>query len=147
VVLIIFGTWFVFSEDTLQAIIKDSLAEHRIDSELHGLKKGLFYVLSIDTVALKRNNAELISLRNVTLRIHPLSLFRLSLNSVIEGEVYGGTLAGNIKFAKDTQHLDLTMNKVRVGEIVFLKHLGLTGEGTLSGKMIIADTTGHVEFA
>lgn len=146
-ILLVFGTWFVFSENTLQTIIKDSLAEHRIDSELHGLKKGLFYVLSIDTVVLKRNSAELISLHNVTLRIHPLSLFRFSLNGVIESEVYGGTLSGSVKFTKNTKHVNLTMNKVRVGEVVFLKHIGLTGQGTLSGKMVMADATGRVEFA
>jgi type II secretion system protein N len=146
-ILIVFGTWFVFSENTLQTIIKDSLAEHNIDSELHGLKKGLFYVLSVDTVVLKRNNAELILLRNVILRIHPLSLFRFSLNGVIESEVYGGTLSGSVKFTKNAKHLALTMNKVRIGEAVFLKHLGLTGQGLLSGKVVIDDATGHVDFA
>lgn len=146
-VLIVFGPWFVFSPNTLQAIIEDSLSAHRIDTELHGLKKGLLYTIHIDRAVLRRNSHELISLHNLSLRIHPVSLFISSLRGAIDGEVYGGTISGSMKFTKDTQQMNFSLKEVSISEIVFLKRIGLAGKGTLSGTAAITDAAGHVEFA
>lgn len=146
-ILILCGPWVVFSPDTLQAIIEDSLAAHGIDAELHGLKKGLLYTIDIDTAVLRRDSHELVTFRNLSLRVYPFSLFFFSLRGVLDGEVYGGAVSGRMEFTRDTQQITCSLNDVSISEIVFLKRMGLAGRGRLSGTLRINDSTGHAEFA
>jgi type II secretion system protein N len=138
--------WIVFPETAIQTIIEDSVAGSQFVLEAQGLKKGLFYTMDIDALALKGRQGELISVKNIRTYINPLfvPLFQLRLTG--NGAVGDGNISGNLTLSKAKIKADMSFQKVGFGDLYFLKLTGIKGKGTLSGSFTISNSGGHAEF-
>ncbi|MEW6587209.1 MAG: type II secretion system protein GspN, partial [Nitrospirota bacterium] len=145
--LAVFGVWFVFTDTTIRTVIEDSFTDNNVSTELKGVRKGLFYSVFIDSMALKQDGAEIASLENVSIRVHPFSLLRANLSGSVEGTMYGGNVSGRIKFARNSRDLNLDMEKIRIEQVEFLKRIGIKGTGTISGRFVADEAGAHIEFS
>ena len=144
--LIFWGIWIAFPKTSIQSIIEDSLGSERLTLEVKGFRKGLFYSLSGDRLALKRSGEEQISLSGIRGRINPLSLIVMRLNLSFDGNMGGGNISGLVDVSRNKTRIEMNVKKARINEIPLFKVAGLQGTGIISGRLMMADGTGHVEF-
>ena len=137
--------WFVFPETSIQTIIEDSLGRE-FDTQVKGLRKGLFYNLHIDRLRLEHAGKEVISLDDIDAHVNPLSLLLLRLNLTTDGKVSGGTISGKMDLSKGGMHMRLDVKKADISEISLFRLAGIRGRGAISGRFIMTDETGHIEF-
>lgn len=146
-VLIIFWfIWMAFPAATIQSIIEDSFGEGNIAIEIQGLKKGYFYTLSIDKATLRSSRDELFSFNNLRGRIKPFGLMRMRLEASMEGSAGLGKISGSVILAKKRLRAKLDYADVEIREAPFLQSAGIRGTGTISGRLIVTDDKGRVEF-
>ena len=144
--VILWGLWIAFPKASIQSIIEGSVSKEKLRLEVKGLKKGLFYNLSIDRLTLKNSGEEQISFDNIYCRINPLSLMTLRLNVSFDGSTAGGNISGRINLTKDKMRVGLDLKKANINDMPLLKRVGIKGTGTLSGKFTAINDTGHIEF-
>jgi type II secretion system protein N len=144
--VIFWGIWLVFPKTSIQSIIDDSISDEKLRLEIQGLKKGLFYNLSVDSLTLKTSGEDLISLYNIYARINPMSLILLRLNLFFDGGIGEGNISGRMNLAKNKMQIEIDVKGAGINAIPLFKIAGVQGTGTISGKFSIIDGTGHVEF-
>jgi len=144
--IIFWGIWIAFPKTSIQSIIEDSLGSERLTLEVKGFRKGLFYSLSGDRLALKRSGEEQISLSEIRGRINPLSLVVMRLNLSFDGNMGGGNISGILDVSRNKTRIEMNIKKARINEMPLFKVAGLQGTGIISGRLKMADGTGHVEF-
>ena len=138
--------WMAFPATSIQSIIEDSAGDGKITMEVLRLRKGFFYTLHIDKVLMKSSGEELVSFSNIHSRINPLSLIRMRLDASIDGTMGTGKISGSAILAKNSVQAKLDCRDVDMQEMPFLKHAGIRGAGTISGRFLLADDKGRVEF-
>ncbi len=138
--------WLAFPATSVQSIIEDAVPDENFGIEVKGLKKGLLYTLGIDTIILKSSHQEIISLNNIHGYINPLSLITLRLNVSFDGNMGSGNISGNINLRKKKMRTSFNFNKANINAIPIFKIIGIQGTGTISGKIIVKDDTGHIEI-
>ena len=138
--------WMAFPATSMESIIEGSAGDGKIAIEVQRLKKGFFYALSIDKVAVKSSGKEIVSFYNIHSRINPISLFRMQLDASMNGTTGSGKISGNAILAKDRVQANLDYKDVDMQEMPILKHAGIRGTGTISGRFLMADGKGRVEF-
>jgi type II secretion system protein N len=138
--------WIVFPETAIRTAIEDSVAGSQFVIEAQGLKKGLFYAVDIDALALQGRRGELVSVKNIRAHINPLfvPLFQLRLTG--SGAIGNGNISGNLNLLKGKIKGDVNFQKVGFGDLYFLKAAGLNVNGTLSGSLTIDEDGAHAEF-
>jgi type II secretion system protein N len=138
--------WIVFPETAIQTTIEDSVAGSQFVIEVQGLKKGLFYAVDIDALALKGRRGELVSVKNIHAHINPLfvPLFQLRLTG--SGAIGDGNISGNLNFSRGKIKGDVNFQKVGFSDLYFLKSTGLKVNGMLSGSFTIGESGAHAEF-
>jgi type II secretion system protein N len=144
--VIFWGIWIVFPETSIQSIIENSISNNKFRLEVKGVKKGLFYNLSVDNLILKSSKKELIFLSNIYGRINPLSLIMFRLNLFFDGGIGGGNISGRMNLIKNKMQIGLDIKKADISDIPLFKLIGIQGTGTISGRLTMIDDTGHVEF-
>ena len=144
--VVFWAIWFVFPETSIQTIIEDSLGRE-FEPQVKGLRKGLFYDLHIDNLQLEHSGREVISLDNIDADVSPLSLILLRLNLTMDGRISGGNISGKMDLSKGGMRMRLDVQKADIGHISLFKLAGIQGKGAISGKFIMTDETGHIEFA
>lgn len=144
--VIFWGIWIAVPATSIQTIIEDSVIHPNINLEVKGLKKGLFYTLHIDNVMLKSSHQEMISLDNIYGYINPLSLITLRLNISMDGNIGSGNISGNMNLTKNKMQTSLNFNKANINAIPIFKIIGIQGTGTVSGRIIVENDTGHIEI-
>jgi type II secretion system protein N len=144
--VIFWGIWIAVPETSIQSIIENSISNNKFRLEVKGVKKGLFYNLSVDNLILKNSKKELIFLSNIYGRINPLSLIMLRLNLSFNGEVGEGTISGHTSLIRNKTQIGFDIKKADISDIPLFKLIGIQGTGTISGRLTIIDDTGHVEF-
>ena len=144
--LIFWAVWIVFPKNSIQSIIEDSIRSDKLGAEVKGLKKGLFYNLTVDGLTLKSSGDEQVSLNNIYGRINPLSFIILRLSISLDGGIGGGNFSGRTNLTKNKMQIELDIKKANIDKIPLLKHIGVQGTGTISGRFTMLDDTGHVEF-
>src|SRR4030042_190940 len=75
--LILWGIWLVFPKTSIQSIMEGSVNSDKLGVEVKGLKKGLFYNLTVDRLTLKSSGDEQVSLNNIYGCINPLNFIML----------------------------------------------------------------------
>jgi type II secretion system protein N len=110
------------------------------------LKKGFFYTLNIDKLSVKTSGEELISFNNIHSRINPFGLIRMRLDASIDGAMGTGKITGSAVLAKNSVQAKIDCKDVDMQEMLFLKRAGIRGEGTISGRFLLAHDKGRVEF-
>jgi type II secretion system protein N len=144
--VIFWGIWIAVPETSIQSIIENSISSNKFRLEVKGLKKGLFYNLSVDNLTLKSSGEQLVSLTNIHSRINPLSLIMFRLNLFFDGGIGGGNISGRINRIKNKIQIGLDIKKADISDIPLFKLIGIQGTGTISGRFTMIDDTGHVEF-
>lgn len=140
------GVWIAVPGTSIKSFIENSISNERLGLEVKGLKKGLFYNLSIDNLTLKSSGEELISSDNIYGRINPLSLMMLRLNLSLDGDIGGGNISGRMNLAKNNMQIGLDVKRANINRIPLFKLVGAQGTGTISGRFTMIDDTGHAEF-
>jgi type II secretion system protein N len=144
--VIFWGIWIAVPETSIQSIIENSISSNKLSLEVKGVKKGLFYNLSVDNLTLKSSGEQLVSLTNIHSRVNPLSLIMLRLNLSFNGGIGGGTISGHTSLIKNKMQIGLDIKKANISDIPLFKLIGVQGTGTISGRLTMVDDTGHVEF-
>lgn len=144
--VIFLGIWIAVPETSIQSIIENSISSNKFRLEVKGLKKGLFYNLSVDNLTLKSSGEQLVSLTNIHSRVNPLSLIMFRLNLFFDGGIGGGNISGRINRIKNKIQIGLDIKKADISDIPLFKLIGIQGTGTISGRFTMTDDTGHVEF-
>jgi type II secretion system protein N len=143
--VILWSIWFVFPETSIRTIIEDSLSRE-FDPQLTGIKKGFFYYVHIDNLRLRRSGKELISLNDIDAHVNPLSLMLLRLNLTMDGRISGGTISGKMDLSKGDMRMRLDLKDADISQISLFRLAGIQGKGVISGRFIMTDDTGHIEF-
>jgi type II secretion system protein N len=139
-------TWLVFPKTSMQSLIDDSIRDGKIEIEVEGLEKGLFYNMSVERLVLKSSGEEQVSLDNIHARINPLPLILLRLNLYFDGGIEGGIISGHMNLARNKMRMDVNVKEADISEIPLFKIAGLQGTGTISGRFTTINGKGHVEF-
>ncbi len=138
--------WMAFPASSIQSMIEDSAGDRNITIEVQGLKKGFFYTLSADKVALKSSGEELVSFNNIRSRINPFGLIGMQVDASVNGTTGSGKISGSAIFAKNRLQAKIDYKDVAMQEMPFLKHGGIRGSGTISGRFLMTGDRGRVEF-
>lgn len=146
VTVIVWGIWFVFTKESLQSLVEDAFTDDRGIVELKGLEKGLFYNFSISRFVLKTSKSELISFENIKAHINPLHLLTLRMDISFKGNACGGNISGYMHLKRNSAQGEIEINKAVMSEVPFLKLAGIKGTGTVSGKYVLANDNGHIDF-
>ena len=144
--VIFWGIWIAVPETSIQSIIENSISNNKLRLEAKGVKKGLFYNLSVDNLTLKSSGEQFVSLTNIHSRVNPLSLIMFRLNLFFDGGIGGGNISGRINRIKNKIQIGLDIKKANISDIPLFKLVGIQGTGTISGRLTMIDDTGHVEF-
>ena len=144
--VLFWGIWLVFPKTSIQSVIEDSIKSDKIGLEVKGLKKGLFYNLTIDGLTLKRYGEEQVSLNNIYSRINPMGVIMLRLNLSFDGNIGGGSFSGYMNLTKNKMQVELDIKKANIDKIPLFKLIGVQGTGIVSGRFTMLDDTGHLEF-
>lgn len=144
--VIFWAIWIAFPKTSIKSIIEDSVSGEKFGLEVEGLKKGLFYNLSIDRLILKNSGDEQIISDDIHGRINPLSLILLQLKASFVGHIWGGNISGSLTLAKNKMQVDLDLKKANISDMPLFKRIGIKGTGTLSGRFTAKNNEGHVEF-
>ena len=138
--------WMAFPATAIQSMIEHSVDGGSIAIEVRGLKKGFFYSLDIDRVALKRLGVDVASFDKIQSRINPFGLLRMRLDASMNGTMGSGKISGNAIFAKNELQARFDYKDVDMREMPFLEQTGIRGTGTISGRFLMADDKGSLEF-
>jgi type II secretion system protein N len=144
--VLVWAVWVVVPGRTIQSIMENSARKKRIDLEVRGVQKGLFYNFKVDELVIKGFGSGLASLRNIHVRINPLGLASLRLELSADGSVGSGGLSGRADIGAGGTRAVFEYGNVGIGDMPFLKLAGVKGTGTVSGKFSFAGDKGHVEF-
>lgn len=144
--VLIWGIWLAIPESYLQDRIEESVNDRNFSLETEGLKKGLFYRVTIDRLTLNGFGKEQVSIQDIHAPIKLLSCIRLQLNVPFDGEIGHGAVSGSLIRTMNERTLDMTAEEVPLSDFPFLDHASIKGSGTLSIRYTMINRTGHVEF-
>lgn len=150
--LLLYGLWYIaIPAEMIEDKIEGSFLDRGIKVEIEGLRKGLFYSLTIERMKLytrtaDSNPSELLTLSSIVARFDFSSLLRLSPSLTITASLGGGSLKGNLSILN--KQLNLDIEGVEFGELRFLSDKGITGRGTVSASLSLSlnGTKGDVRF-
>jgi len=142
--LLLWGLWFVVIPDSMVSdLIEKSFKDSNMSVQITNLKKGVFFDLSMERIALQKSGNTLFSIDNASGRINLLSLFmaRLSLN--FSGDTGGGKISGRIDLFKGGNHIAVKTRDVHLEELPFFGLTGLDGRGVVSGELNLENGKGN----
>lgn len=143
---VIWGLWVAFPVTAMESIAEDSLQNQDITLQIDGLRKGLFYRLQADRIALMNREAELISLHAVCVTINPLHLIALRMTFSVHGSFGEGSFSGEGRLSKKSTTINIHFQEAQLKDMQFLTLAGIRGRGTVSGRLTMGDKRGHMDF-
>lgn len=146
IIVIVCSVWIMFPANSIQSIIEDSVTDKKFNLEIKGLKKGLFYNLSAESIILKSSGVKVVSLTGIHGNVDPVSLTVLRPKIMMNGNIGGGNFSGTLGFAKNKVQVNIDFKQVGINEAPFFSQIGIRGEGTVSGKLVMKDNKGNIEF-
>jgi len=144
--ILIWGIWIAIPESYIQDRVEDSIDDRNFSIVTEGLKKTLFYKVTIDRLTLNGYGREHVSIEDIQAPINLLSFIRFQLNVTFDGDIGGGKMSGNIIRTINEKKTEMTVKNAHIDDLPFLKHAGIEGSGMLSGRLSMTSRTGHVEF-
>ena len=144
--VLVWGTWIMIPENALISVMEGSAPDGMFTLKVTGLKKGLFYRIDIEKLALQHSGGEMCSFSNISWRMNPLSLLTLQLQSSVRGNITGGGIEGEIHLGRKTRRVSLALEGVSIRDIPLFTRIGLYGTGIISGSYSIIKNRGHIEF-
>lgn len=148
IITFLFGLWhIVISDDLIKKKLEGSFAGEGIRLKTEGLRKGIFYNLTIDRVILNRKDTPSpITISNMEARLDFLSLLKLRPSIVITATVAGGRLSGDLSIFKSL--FSLTIEEAELENLGFLNDIGIVGRGIISGTALFypKESKGNIRF-
>lgn len=146
VIIVIWGIWIAFPVTAMESIIEDSINNQKVVITVKAFKKGLFYSLYADNIALKSAKSDLISLNSVHATINPLRLMALRMDMSVYGRLGEGIFSGDASLSRKMVTMNLDFRQARLRDLQFLAIMGIRGKGTVSGHTTMIDQKGHMNF-
>jgi len=144
--VLIWGIWLAIPESYLQDRIEEPFNDGNFYLETEGLKKGLFYRVTIDRLTLNGYERQQVSIQDIQAPIELTALLRLHLNVSFDGKIGQGAVSGTINQTINGKKLEMTVEEAPMSDFPFLHRAGIEGSGTLSIRCTMTNRTGHVEF-
>lgn len=146
VLLLIWAIWIVIPVTLIEDIIADSVTGRKITLEKTGLRKGFFYNLRAEKILVKSGSGEVLSFTEIASRINPFRLMLLQVKITVDGNIGGGSISGDMHFARNSLNVTLEAENASVNEIPFFERAGIKGDGAFSGRFILINDDGRIEF-
>jgi type II secretion system protein N len=144
--ILFWSIWMVFPEKTIQSIIESSITNKKVNLEIRGIQKGLFFNFRIDSLVLKGFGGDMATLKNIRARINPLGLAGLNLKLTIDGGVGPGDMSGYVRSSVNNMQAGFVFKNADISDIPLLKRAGIQGRGSVSGRFSLSGEKGHYEF-
>lgn len=145
-ILLILGLWNIsISEKFIVNRIEKPLPSG-ICLKVDNLKKGLFYNVKIKKLAVKNKNGEIL-IQNLHAKINPFYLPLGKLKVSFRGYLNQGKFFGKATASKHKNYVDLTLKDAQLSKFSFLKQMGISGNGLLSGTLFMKDGKGDIKFS
>lgn len=146
-VLLVIGTWMIaVPEETIVAMIANSLGSSALQVECDGFRKSLFFGFSADKISLKKDDRLLIAVEHIAGRINPLAVMGLRLPCNFSGSAGNGSLQGSAELLRKSHEVSMTVTDADIAAIPFFEFAGMKGRGLLSGRMLLKDNQGDIRF-
>ncbi|NWF76009.1 MAG: type II secretion system protein GspN [Nitrospirae bacterium] len=142
----VWGVWFAFPEHILKSFVEKSISTNELSVEVESLKKGLFYSFTINRLTLLGRKEELVYLNDISCSLQPWVLVFMNLRLSFNGQVSGGNMNGKMDIARNKKHISLDFRDARIKNIPFFSIAGIKGDGSISGRFVMNDNTGFIEF-
>jgi len=136
----------VFPEKTIQSIIESSITNKKVNLEIRGIQKGLFFNFRIDSLVLKGFGGDMATLKNIHARINPLGLAGLNLKLTIDGGVGPGDMNGYVTSSVNNMQAGFVFKNADISDIPLFKRAGIQGRGSVSGSFFLSGEKWHYEF-
>jgi type II secretion system protein N len=146
ILLLIWAIWIVIPVTLIEDIIADSVTGRKITLETTGLRKGFFYNLRAEKILVKSGSGEVLSFTETGSRINPFRLMLLQVKIAVDGNIGGGSISGDMHFARNSLNMKLEAENASVKEIPFFERAGIKGEGAFFGRFILINDDGRIEF-
>lgn len=143
-VFLVWGFWIVaIPEGLITDRIAQGLKRGPLSAEVLSLKKGLWYDFRAD-IAAKVSGKPVLTVSNLQGRINPLGLLMLKLPFSFQGDAAGGRISGSLDLLRNGEDARISVSGVQIGKLPVLKSVGIEGEGSLSGELLMKGLTGEV---
>lgn len=146
IVAIVWGLWIAVPGSMIESRIRDAFSRENVTVTVEGLRKGLFYRISADRVALTRTGTELITGRNVDVRMDLLGLITFRPRVYFSGRMDGGSFAGVLPLSQGDGTIHFEMSNARLTDVPLFMKAGIRGTGILSGSADVTNGTGRMKF-
>ncbi|MFN3480252.1 MAG: type II secretion system protein GspN [Thermodesulfovibrionales bacterium] len=148
-IILLFGLWhIVIPDDLIKKRIEDSFASEGIKLKTEGLRKGLFYSLTIDRIVLNsiQDTPHSFNISNIKAGLDFLSLLKLRPLIIITASIAGGRLSGDFSILNSL--FNLTIEKAELENMGFLNDNGIAGRGLISGTALfyLKESKGNMRF-
>ncbi|MFA4827626.1 MAG: type II secretion system protein GspN [Thermodesulfovibrionales bacterium] len=148
-IFIIFaGVWIVaVPENTIKEYIEQRFDSKSIKLEISGIKKGLFYSISIEKLTLKNNEKEILSLEGISVRIKPAYFILLRLEAAFKSTLRDGIITGHLSLDRNNRFMQARLQKLDIKDIPYLDTIGIKGTGILDAAITHNNNHSDIKFA
>jgi type II secretion system protein N len=140
---LIWGAWFiVLPKDMLERRVEAELSREGVVVDVKGLRKGLFYSITIEALDISKDSAIIASVYDIS--VEPIwgSLLKLKAGAHIKGELGGGWIVGDVYSNGKLHEADIKANDVRLSQLDMLALTGQEIDGTVKGEMTFKGNSG-----
>lgn len=141
------AVWYIAIPDSVVSdLIEGALKNSSMSVQVTHLRKGLFFNLAIDSIALKKSGNTLLTIENATARINPFSLFMMRLALYFSGDLGGGKINGRVDLLKGKDRIDVHVGDAHLEDVPFFSIVKLEGKGVLSGDITLENNRGSIRL-
>lgn len=141
------AVWYIAIPDSVVSdLIEGAFRNSSMSVQVTHLRKGLFFNLAIDGIALKKSGNTLLTIENATARINPFSLFMMRLTLHFSGDLGGGKIDGRVDLLKGRDRIDVHVGEAHLEDVPFFSIIKLEGKGVLSGDITLENNRGNIRL-
>jgi len=145
-VALIWGIWIAFPLSAIQSIIEDSLGDYGLSVTFSNIRKGILYRLRADGITLRHGARDIILLNSLDATLHPLYLIDSRIRISFQGRVGSGFFSGDADLSRTSLVMHLDFDRVSLADLQFLHVVGISGNGTIAGKIAVDNQVRRISF-
>lgn len=146
--IILAGVWIVaVPENTIKEFTEQYFGSKSIKPEISGLKKGLFYSISIEKLTFKNNEKEIMSLENISVKIKPAYFILLRFEAAFKSTIRDGIITGNLSMDRNNRVMQARLQRLDIKDIPYLDTIGIKGTGILDAAITHNNNHTDIKFA
>lgn len=143
---LVWGIWISLPVSVVQTLMEEAAGDYGATLVVSGLRKGLFYRLYSDGITLRNEKGDIVALHSVEANIRPYYLVVSRMDVSFHGRVGAGFFSGRADLSRNKFRVNLTVEEAGFADMLFLSTAGITGTGTISGKIEIEDHRRRMTF-